>query len=70
MSRPKRLSASLFFLLALILAATVVQPTHAQTSATAYEGARLITGDGAVVENSAFVVENGHFTQVGRRVGE
>jgi imidazolonepropionase-like amidohydrolase len=37
-------------------------------SATVYEGARLITGDGsAAIENSAFLVENGQFTQVGRR---
>src|SRR5262252_11119909 len=35
---------------------------------TVYEGARLITGDGsAPVENSAFLVENDRFTQVGRR---
>jgi imidazolonepropionase-like amidohydrolase len=33
-----------------------------------YEGARLITGDGgAPIENAAFLVENGHFTRVGRR---
>jgi imidazolonepropionase-like amidohydrolase len=36
--------------------------------ATVYEGARLITSDGsAPIENSAFVVEGGRFTQVGRR---
>ena len=35
---------------------------------TVYEGARLITGDGsAPIANSAFVVENGQFTRVGRR---
>ena len=35
---------------------------------TIYEGARLITGDGgAPIENSAFVVENGLFTRVGRK---
>ncbi|HEY7392445.1 MAG TPA: amidohydrolase family protein [Bryobacteraceae bacterium] len=35
---------------------------------TVYEGARLITGDGtAPIEDSAFLVENGQFTQVGRR---
>jgi imidazolonepropionase-like amidohydrolase len=33
-----------------------------------FEGARLITGDGgAPVENSAFIVENGRFTAVGRK---
>jgi imidazolonepropionase-like amidohydrolase len=66
MSRPKRLPAWLA-LAAFILAATFVQPTHAQTSVTVYEGARLITGDGTVIENAAFVVENGRFTQAGRR---
>src|SRR5262249_11851162 len=38
-----------------------------QTSVTVFEGARLITGDGATIENSAFMVENGRFTAVGRR---
>lgn len=36
-------------------------------SATIYEGARLIVGDGAVIENSAFVVDNNRFTAVGRK---
>ena len=36
--------------------------------ATLYEGARLITGDGsAPIENSAFLVEQAHFTRIGRR---
>ena len=35
---------------------------------TVFEGARLIVGDGsAPIENSAFVVQNGRFVQVGRR---
>src|SRR3984893_4694229 len=35
---------------------------------TVYEGARLITGDGsAPIESSAFLVENGVFTRIGRR---
>ena len=35
---------------------------------TLFEGARLITGDGsAPIENSAFLVENGRFTRVGRK---
>jgi imidazolonepropionase-like amidohydrolase len=38
--------------------------------ATVYEGARLIDGSGgAAIENSAFVVADGRFTQVGRRSG-
>ncbi len=36
-------------------------------TATVYEGARLIDGNGgAPVDNAAFVVEGGRFTQVGR----
>jgi imidazolonepropionase-like amidohydrolase len=66
MSRPQRISAWLHVVSGIFLAAYLAQPAFAQT-ATVYENARLITGDGAVIENAAFVVENGHFTQVGRR---
>ena len=39
-----------------------------QGKPTLYEGARLIIGDGsAPIENSAFLVENGKFTQVGKK---
>jgi imidazolonepropionase-like amidohydrolase len=34
---------------------------------TLFEGARLITGDGGVIENAAFLIENDRFTAVGRR---
>jgi imidazolonepropionase-like amidohydrolase len=38
------------------------------TGVTVFEGARLITGDGAVpIDNSAFIVENNKFTTVGRK---
>ncbi len=67
MSRSKRMSAWLRAVSGVILAAAFALPTHAQTSATIYEGARLITGSGGTIEDSAFVVENGRFTQVGRR---
>jgi len=44
------------------------QAPPAASSATVFEGARLIVGDGsAAIEDSAFVVERGWFTQVGRR---
>jgi imidazolonepropionase-like amidohydrolase len=44
------------------------QPTTAARSATLFEGARLIIGDGAPpIEDSAFVVQDGKFTSVGRR---
>jgi imidazolonepropionase-like amidohydrolase len=39
----------------------------AATSATAFEGARLIVGDGqATIENATFVIDGGRFVQVGR----
>jgi len=48
-----------------ILALGVSCPAFAQT--TIYEGARLIPGDGRpAIEQSAFIVENGTFTRVGR----
>jgi hypothetical protein len=38
------------------------------TGVTVFEGARLITGDGsAPIEDSAFIIRNNEFTQVGRR---
>ena len=40
---------------------------NATTDAILFEGAQLIVGDGNdPIENSAFVVENAHFTQVGK----
>jgi imidazolonepropionase-like amidohydrolase len=56
-------------LIALLVAVSI--PAAAQTPRTTivlYEGARLITGDGGgVIERSAFLVENGRFTRVGRQ---
>jgi imidazolonepropionase-like amidohydrolase len=43
---------------------TIVAPLQAQTL---YEGARLITGDGRVIENSAFLVTGNQILQVGRK---
>ena len=52
----KRLALIVFF---------VARPAFAQS--TLYEGARLIPGDGkAAIERSAFLVENGAITRVGR----
>ena len=48
-------------------AAAISSEVKGQTGVTVFEGARLITGDGNIVENSAFVVENNRFTSVGRR---
>lgn len=54
--------------LSLLLVSGCGSPPEAPpSSAVVFEGARLIVGDErAPVENAAFVVENGAFTQVGR----
>src|SRR5665213_1280149 len=39
----------------------------AQQAPILFEGARLVNGDGSVVANSAFVIEGGKFTAVGRK---
>src|SRR5262249_52920953 len=61
----------IFAITLLFLAAgysTQVIKAQQPPSATLFEGARLITGDGsAPVADSAFVVENGRFTAVGRK---
>jgi imidazolonepropionase-like amidohydrolase len=54
-------------LLGVMCAAVVRTQTPAATGVTLYEGARLIPGDGPPIEDSAFVVENGRFTRVGRK---
>ena len=66
MRRVKRMS-SCALLLASVLAGSVVDVKAQSTGATVYEGARLITGDGNVIENSAFVVEGDRFVAAGRR---
>jgi imidazolonepropionase-like amidohydrolase len=58
---------SYLFLAAILLLAASSPPAHAQT-ATVFEGARLITGDGsAPIENAAFIVTGNRITAVGRR---
>jgi hypothetical protein len=42
----------------------IVSPVRAQRL---FEGARLITGDGRVIENSAFVVTGNQILQVGHK---
>jgi imidazolonepropionase-like amidohydrolase len=63
----------LLLLACLVLPAGNVADVKGQAPAavvTLFEGARLITGDGGVpIENSAFIVENGRFTRIGRRGG-
>jgi imidazolonepropionase-like amidohydrolase len=56
---------SLLSCLAVLLVSCSSAP---QSSATLFEGARLITGDGsAPIENSAFLIENNRITAVGRK---
>jgi cytosine/adenosine deaminase-related metal-dependent hydrolase len=50
------------------VSAMAFSPLHAQTPrVTIYEGARLLTGDGVVIDDSAFIVANDRFVGVGRR---
>jgi len=62
----RRLILGLLFLAVFSASGATQAPQGA--AVTVYEGARLIVGDGAApIENSAFVVANNRFTQVGRR---
>jgi imidazolonepropionase-like amidohydrolase len=59
---------SSLFLLYLFLAIAGASKAHGQSAGvTVFQGARLITGDGSVIEDSGFIVENNRFTAVGRR---
>jgi len=51
----------------LIHGAVVAQAPQATAAPTLFEGARLIVGDGRVIERSAFVVDDGRFTTVGQQ---
>src|SRR5947208_10682086 len=64
MSHAGRLSS--FFAAAAFAVLTIFAPAQAQTL---FEGARLITGDGGVIEDSAFVVTGNQISQVGRKGG-
>jgi imidazolonepropionase-like amidohydrolase len=57
----RRLSKSLL----LLAACSII--FHLDAQVTVFEGARLITGNGHVIENSAFIVDSTRFMQVGRR---
>lgn len=71
MTRAHRGFAGLTALLAVALLA--VQAAYSQApqvpaaAAVVFEGARLIVGDGTAIEDSAFLVERGRFSAVGRR---
>ena len=65
--RPRLLSMTVFFSGTVCLMPIVVEAQQ-PTPVTVFEGARLIVGDGsAAIEDSAFIVQNGHFTTVGRK---
>ena len=69
-TRPSRARARVTSLVFASLAAACASPdssgTPATSAATLFEGARVIVGDGTVIENGAFVVEDGRFTTVGQ----
>ncbi len=70
--RWNKILAALSFSIAAVLVAvfftSVVIEAQRPAAATLFEGARLITGDGsAPIADSAFLVENGRFTAVGRK---
>ena len=71
MRRIEKMSSCVLGVACLLAAACASEPERpgpASSVATAFEGARLITGDGtAPIENSIFIVENDQFTGVGRR---
>jgi hypothetical protein len=67
MCRAKNMGCYFLYVACLLLAPAISSEVKGQTGMTVFEGARLITGDGNIVENSAFVVENNRFTSVGRR---
>ena len=61
------LRISLLVFAAVVAVTYVTRAQGAASPATVYQGARLINGSGgAAIENAAFVVEGGRFTQVGR----
>src|SRR5881396_3748000 len=63
----RKLIIGLFFIAAFSTSIATQAPPQG-TGVTVFEGARLIAGDGAApLENSAFIVANNRFTQVGRR---
>jgi imidazolonepropionase-like amidohydrolase len=71
MVRMKRLSFYLLVVAFIFLATALSWRMDAETRSsgvTVFEGARLIVGDGSVpIENSAFIVANSRFVQVGQR---
>src|SRR5688572_10814988 len=67
----RRMTSCLFAAASFAAVTACSSPPQNQTEvsrATVFEGARLITGDGSQpIDDSAFIIENGQFTRVGRR---
>ena len=53
------------FTAALVLPVAFAAPACAQSGVTAYEGARLIVGDGRTIENGTLVVDGSRIVQAG-----
>ena len=64
-----RRTIALAALVASLAACAPSTPAPPASTATVFEGARVITGDGGVVEDGVFVVDGGRFTAVGKRGG-
>src|SRR5687767_14443641 len=66
--RTKRPSLLLAVTACVMAATTVAAPVAAQTSTpTLFDGARLIRGDGTVIDDAAFIVDGNRIVAVGRR---
>ena len=59
-------SVRLLVALGLLLAGASTA-ANGQSAATVFEGARLVNGDGSVIENAAFVVQGNRIVAAGRR---
>src|SRR5207249_1745334 len=65
---PKGTLLTILFSIGLLSMVLSMVAAQRGTTATVFEGARLITGDGsAPIMDAAFVVDNGRFTAVGRK---
>jgi imidazolonepropionase-like amidohydrolase len=61
----RRATAAAAAAIALGVLAGFAVPAHAQTGVTVYEGARLIVGDGRVIDNATLVVDGARIAQAG-----
>src|SRR6202140_181808 len=68
MRRINAMSFRLAFVALLLAVSFAAHPAQSQPArVTLFEGARLITGDGGVIADSAFIVADNQFRQVGRK---